>query len=174
MDSINNRELREQTLIQKPNTMEEALKLATHIEALDILETPKSEVRESHCGMYKVQSLNPDSGTGAMKEVGRQLADIKEALLDIRQAVQMLINQTIFAKRCRNLQVLHSKHRLIQLLKWARIPADIAKSWVIGCTTVHSWNKKLQERNYWKTLIRIINRRSTTNCWSDEDTRFND
>ena len=33
MDSINNRELREQILIQKPNTMEEALKLATHIES---------------------------------------------------------------------------------------------------------------------------------------------
>ena len=93
MDYINNRELREQILIQKPNTMEEALMLATHIEALDILETPKSDVRESHCGKCKVQNLEPDSGTGAMKEVERPLADIKEALLDIRQSVQMLINQ---------------------------------------------------------------------------------
>ena len=73
MDSMNNRELREQILIQKCYTMEEALRMATHIEAIDALETPKVEVRDRR---HMVQSLEQDSGAGAMKEVGGQLAAV--------------------------------------------------------------------------------------------------
>ena len=63
--------------------MEEALKMATHIEAIGALETPKFEVR----------GLEQDSGAGAMKEVGRQLVEMRKALLVVRQAVHTSRNQ---------------------------------------------------------------------------------
>ena len=72
--------------------MEVALKMATHIEAIDALETPKFEVRDRR-HMVMVQSLEQDSGAGAMKEVGRQLAEMRKALLVVRQAVHTSRNQ---------------------------------------------------------------------------------
>ena len=95
LDAINNRELRKQILIQKPSTMEEALKMATHIEAIDALETPRSAVRDSQRVRHKVQNL--DSGAGPNRDtdtsIQRQLAEMRNALQDVRQELALTRQQ---------------------------------------------------------------------------------
>ena len=91
LEAINNRDLRKQILIQKPSTMEEALKMATHIEAIDALETPKSDVRDSQRVRHKIQNL--DSGAGAIckadASVQQQLAEMRDALNSVQQELAL-------------------------------------------------------------------------------------
>ena len=103
LDAVSDRELCKQILIQKPTTMEEALKLATHIEAIDALGTPKSDIREQSRARHRVQILDQlegESGAGVTKkgddDFKRQLVEMRDALHNVRQELALTRQQGKF------------------------------------------------------------------------------
>ena len=90
LDSLNDRKLRKLILIQEPSTMEEALRVANHLEAIDATESNDSD-REytSHTSKKKLRNLDVVSGSAAAAKDGRdmekQLAEMKKTLDDVRQ-----------------------------------------------------------------------------------------
>ena len=96
LDAVSDRELRKQILIQKPTSMEEALKLATHIEAIDALETPKSDICEKSRTRNRVQTLDQlekESEAVMTREIvddfKRQLAEMRDALHNAHQELAL-------------------------------------------------------------------------------------
>ena len=90
LDSLNDRKLRKLILIQEPSTMEEALRVANHFEAIDATESNDSDHKyTSRTTKKKVHNLDcasgPATATKGGIEMEKQLAEVKKALDDVRQ-----------------------------------------------------------------------------------------
>ena len=74
LDSLNDRKLRKLILIQEPSTMEEALRVANHLEAIDATKSNDSD-REytSHAAKKKVHNLEVVSGSVTAAKGGIEL-----------------------------------------------------------------------------------------------------
>ena len=99
LDSLNDRKLQKLILIQEPLTMEEALRVANHLEAIDATEFNDSD-REysSHTTKKKVHNLDVVSGSAtaanSVTEMERQLAEMKRNLDDVRQELSRQVTLT--------------------------------------------------------------------------------
>ena len=87
LDALNDRELRKLVLIQEPCTMEEALRLACRLEAIDA--TDSTEGDRDSTSKRKVHKIDNDIDSTVEKEddvgVKRQLAEMMKALQNVRK-----------------------------------------------------------------------------------------
>ena len=105
LDALNNRELRKLILIQEPSTMEEALRIANHLEAIDATgRFDGDRDTSSHYVKKKVHQLDQDVESATVVKdsvvIERQLAEVKQALNDVcqelsRQAALSSVSRTI-------------------------------------------------------------------------------
>ena len=99
LDSMNDRKLRKLILIQEPSTMEEALRVANHLEVIDATESNDSD-REysSHTTRKKVRNLDvvsePVTSAKDGTEMEKQLAEMKRTLDDVRQELSRQVTLT--------------------------------------------------------------------------------
>ena len=93
VDALDDRDLRKLVLIQKPTSMEDALQIATHLEAIDVSTAQACRDRRDDCDTHRNrQRVNQVERSDGVKnnhtEITKQLQEVKNAVLSFQKEMQ--------------------------------------------------------------------------------------